>query len=63
LEDQSGNFALVGDPRYKASMLAIKEINANGGIDGREIEVYSRDPQSDNQRYQNSLARLSMRTR
>jgi len=33
-------------------MLAIKEINANSGIDGREIEVYSRDPQSDNQRYQ-----------
>jgi len=24
LEDQSGNFALVGDPKYKASMLAIE---------------------------------------
>ncbi|WP_226012078.1 urea ABC transporter substrate-binding protein [Halomicrobium salinisoli] len=52
LEDQSGNFALVGDPKHKASMLAIEEINANGGIDGKEVEVYSRDPQSDNQRYQ-----------
>jgi len=52
LEDQSGNFALVGDPKYKASMLAIEEINANGGIDGKEIEPVTADPQSDNQRYQ-----------
>jgi branched-chain amino acid transport system substrate-binding protein len=52
LEDRSGNFALVGDPKHKASLLAIEEINADGGIDGMEIEVYDRDPQSDNQRYQ-----------
>jgi branched-chain amino acid transport system substrate-binding protein len=52
LEDQSGNFALVGDPKHKASMLAIEEINNNGGIGGREIEPVTRDPQSDNQRYQ-----------
>jgi branched-chain amino acid transport system substrate-binding protein len=52
LEDQSGNFALVGDPKYKASMLAIEEINANGGIDGKQIEPVTADPQSDNQRYQ-----------
>ena len=52
LEDQSGNFALVGDPKHKASMLAIEEINSDGGIDGRQIEAVSRDPQSDNQRYQ-----------
>ena len=52
LEDQSGNFALVGDPKHKASLLAIEEINADGGIDGMEIETLDRDPQSDNQRYQ-----------
>ena len=52
LEDQSGNFALVGDPKHKASMLAIEEINADGGVGGREIEAVTRDPQSDNQRYQ-----------
>ncbi|WP_436927929.1 urea ABC transporter substrate-binding protein [Halosimplex amylolyticum] len=52
LEDQSGNFALVGDPKYKASMLAIEEINNDGGIDGKQIEPVTRDPQSDNQRYQ-----------
>ena len=52
LEDQSGNFALVGDPKHKASLLAIEEINADGGIDGKQIEPVTRDPQSDNQRYQ-----------
>ncbi|MFQ3319273.1 MAG: urea transport system substrate-binding protein [Natronomonas sp.] len=52
LEDRSGNFALVGDPKHKASLLAIEEINENGGIDGKEIEVFDPDPQSDNKRYQ-----------
>ncbi|WP_254832661.1 urea ABC transporter substrate-binding protein [Haloglomus salinum] len=52
LEDRSGNFALVGDPKHKASLLAIEEINQNGGIDGKQIEVFDPDPQSDNQRYQ-----------
>jgi len=52
LEDQSGNFALVGDPKHKASRLAIEEINDDGGIDGQQIEVFDPDPQSDNERYQ-----------
>ncbi len=52
LEDQSGNFALNGTPKYRASMLAIQEINNDGGIDGKQIEPVTRDPQSDNQRYQ-----------
>ncbi|MFC6864349.1 urea ABC transporter substrate-binding protein [Halomicroarcula sp. GCM10025817] len=57
LEDRSGNFALVGDPKHKASMLAIEEINNNGGIDGKQIETFSPDPQSDNQRYQELASR------
>jgi branched-chain amino acid transport system substrate-binding protein len=52
LEDRSGNFSLVGTPKYKASMLAIEEINGDGGIMGAEIETFAPDPQSDNQRYQ-----------
>ncbi len=51
LEDRSGNFALVGAPKHKATLLAIEEINEAGGINGREIEVFDPDPQSDNQRY------------
>jgi branched-chain amino acid transport system substrate-binding protein len=58
LEDRSGNFALVGDPKHKASLLAIEEINNNGGIDGKQIEVFDPDPQSDNQRYQELTRRM-----
>jgi branched-chain amino acid transport system substrate-binding protein len=51
LEDRSGNFSLVGTPKHKASMLAIQEINNDGGINGRQIEVFDPDPRSDNSRY------------
>ena len=51
LEDQSGNFALVGSPKHKASLLAIEEINNDGGIDGKQIEYFDPDPQSNNDRY------------
>lgn len=52
LEDRSGNLSKVGSPKYKASMLAIEEINADGGIMDAEIEVFDPDPQSDDTRYQ-----------
>lgn len=52
LEDRSGNFALVGTPKYNASMLAIEELNEKGGILGKDIQTFAPDPQSDNQRYQ-----------
>lgn len=44
LEDRSGNFSLVGTPKHKASMLAIEEINADGGIMDTEIETFAPDP-------------------
>ncbi|OVE83323.1 urea ABC transporter substrate-binding protein [Natronolimnobius baerhuensis] len=52
LEDRSGEFALNGESKWQASLLAVEELNANGGVLGEEIEVYDPDPQSDNQRYQ-----------
>jgi len=58
LEDQSGNFALTGIQKYQAQKLAVEEINAEGGINGQEIEMISPDPQSDNQRYQELARRL-----
>jgi branched-chain amino acid transport system substrate-binding protein len=58
LEDQSGNFSLVGTPKWRASKLAIEEINENGGIMGKQIELFDPDPQSDNQRYQQLTERL-----
>jgi len=57
LEDRSGTFALNGDPKHKASLLAIEEINNDGGIDGQQIEVFDPDPQSDNARYQDLTRR------
>ena len=58
LEDRSGNFSLVGTPKWRASKLAIDEINADGGIMGRQIELFDPDPQSDNERYQQLTSRL-----
>src|SRR6056297_430207 len=58
LEDRSGNFSLVGTPKWRASKLAIEEINDNGGIMGKQIELFDPDPQSDNQRYQQLTERL-----
>jgi urea ABC transporter substrate-binding protein len=52
LEDQSGNFGAVGTPKWKASKLAVEEINNDGGIMGKQIEVVDPDPQSDDTRYQ-----------
>jgi len=56
LEDRSGNFGAVGTPKWKASKLAVEEINNDGGIMGRQVEVVDPDPQSDDTRYQ-SLTR------
>jgi len=58
LEDRSGNFALIGKPKYQASRLAVDEINANGGIDGKQVEMMAPDPQSDGQRYQELTRRM-----
>jgi len=58
LEDQSGNFSLVGTPKWRASKLAIEEINDDGGIMGKQIELFDPDPQSDNQRYQQLTEQL-----
>jgi branched-chain amino acid transport system substrate-binding protein len=58
LEDQSGNLALNGIQKYHAQKLAVEEINADGGIDGQEIEMIAPDTQSDNQRYQELARRL-----
>jgi len=61
LEDRSGNFALVGTPKWRASRLAIEEINEDGGIDGQEVEVVDPDPQSDNKRYKELTERLILK--
>lgn len=58
LEDRTGEFQLNGTPKWQATLLAIEEINENGGILGEEINVEDPDPQSDNNRYRDLTERL-----
>ena len=37
LEDQSGEIALMTLPKVRGTQLAVEEINAAGGIDGRQL--------------------------
>lgn len=58
LEDASGNFALPVIPKIHATELAVEEINKQGGILGRPIELIKYDTQSDNTRFQQMARRL-----
>jgi branched-chain amino acid transport system substrate-binding protein len=39
----SGNFAIWGEPTLNGMQMAVDEINAEGGVDGRPLELVSRD--------------------
>ena len=45
--DTSGIFDAYGTPMDMAMRLAVQEINASGGLNGKEVEVVSYDTQSD----------------
>lgn len=45
--DLSGIFAVYGEQQRQAAELAVKEINADGGINGRQVEVVFADAQSE----------------
>ncbi|MEO1458846.1 MAG: ABC transporter substrate-binding protein, partial [Pseudomonadota bacterium] len=49
--DQSGGLELLGRPMQEATRLAVKEINAAGGLLGRQIELIEYDPQTTIQFY------------
>lgn len=61
LEDVSGDLGVIGIPKLHGSQLAAEEINADGGILGRQIELIHLDPQGDNRRYQEFARRLLQR--
>lgn len=48
LFSRTGFMALIEETQYRGTMLAIEEINARGGINGRELEPIIYDPASDN---------------
>ena len=58
LEDQSGEIALMTLPKVRGTQLAVEEINAAGGIDGRQLELIAYDPQFDNAKFQEFTRRL-----
>lgn len=58
LEDLSGDFSLCGMYKTHAMELAIKELNEEGGLLGRQLELIAPDCQSDNQRYQEMARKL-----
>lgn len=61
IEDISGDLAMMGLPKLHGSELAVEEINAKGGILGRQIVLSHLDPQGDNARYQEFARRLLQR--
>jgi branched-chain amino acid transport system substrate-binding protein len=58
LENRSGKFAELGTSKWQASRLAIEELNNNGGILGRPIQVLDPDPASDVDRYRQQVQEI-----
>lgn len=58
LEDRSGDFALVGIQKSHALEMAVDEINDDGGLLGKQIEVIAPDTQSDDKRFQEMARKL-----
>ena len=52
IDDLSGDFAVYGRPKHLGPQLAVKEINAAGGVLGKKLQIVFYDGQSDVKRYQ-----------
>lgn len=51
LHDLTGSFNIYGIQQSQALKLAVKEVNANGGVNGKQVEVVEYDTQSDDARF------------
>ncbi|MEV6344311.1 ABC transporter substrate-binding protein [Actinoplanes sp. NPDC051851] len=49
--DLSGSLSAIGTPKSDAAKLAIEDINASGGVLGRQLNLIGYDAQSDNAKY------------
>ena len=58
LFSRSGYMALIEDTQYRGTMLAIDEINEQGGVNGRELTAVVCDPQSDNSMFRAHARKL-----
>ena len=58
IDDASGDFAAANIPKTQGATLAVDEINAAGGVMGRQLKLIHYDGQSDVRRYQEFAQRL-----
>ncbi|MCQ2248233.1 MAG: transporter substrate-binding protein [Treponema sp.] len=58
--DITGDLAINGAITSNAMKFAVEEINANGGIDGKQIKLIVYDTQSDNTVYQDMARKLCL---
>lgn len=58
LSPRSGPNALYGTPMHSSAQMAVEEMNEDGGLLGREVELVDPDPQSDVDVYQDQARRL-----
>ncbi|MCR5716504.1 MAG: transporter substrate-binding protein [Lachnospiraceae bacterium] len=58
LEDWTGDYATIGIQKYHAAELAVEELNKNGGLLGKEVELVAYDCQSDTTKYQEFCKKL-----
>lgn len=58
--DATGPLNVVGKPKMDATNLAIKDINAHGGVLGRKLKLISYDAQSDNAKYTQYASKLTL---
>lgn len=61
IDDRTGDFALANIPRIHAYQLAVSEINAKGGVNGRKLRMVFYDGQSNVERYQELAQRLILK--
>lgn len=59
--DESGPLNIYGKPMADATKLAIRDINAHGGVLGRPLKLVAYDAQSDNAKYTQYARRLALR--
>lgn len=58
--DATGPLNVLGKPNIDATNLAIKDINAKGGLLGRQLKLVSYDSQSDNAKYTQYANKLTL---
>ncbi len=58
LFSETGVTAVVEETQRRAVLLAIDEINAAGGVSGRELKAIAPDPGSDPRRFRSEVSRL-----